>query len=60
MDSNIKSIHFETDQGVSEGMVFLYISNLEKLKELIAKIRKIEGVHQVMRIDNYISGESGF
>ncbi|MGC8865411.1 MAG: RelA/SpoT family protein [Bacteroidales bacterium] len=58
MDSNIKSIHFETEGGVSEGAVFLYISHLEKLKKLMSKIREIEGVQQVVRIDNYNAEEA--
>ncbi len=53
MDINIKSVNFESDGGVSGGIIMLYVNNTQQLENLINKIRKLEGVKKVMRIDNY-------
>ena len=53
MDINIKSIHFESDNGVSEGIFFLYVVNVDQLNNLINKLKKVNGVQSVTRIDNY-------
>ena len=58
MGINIKSMHFDSDEGVSEGVVFLFVQNTEQLNDIIHKIRKIEGVQSVSRIDNYSGLES--
>ncbi|HQF18073.1 MAG TPA: RelA/SpoT family protein [Bacteroidales bacterium] len=53
MDINIKSIHFESDNGVSEGIFFLYVVNVDQLNNLINKLKKVNAVQSVTRIDNY-------
>lgn len=57
MDINIKSVNFESDGGVSGGIIMLYVNNTLQLQNLMNKIKKLEGVKKVMRIDNYSESE---
>lgn len=47
---NMKSISFETDDGLFEGKIELYVYDTEQLESLILKFEQIEGVKQVTRI----------
>lgn len=53
MDINIKSVKFETDSGITQGEIMLFVSNTGQLASLISKIRKIEGVRKAFRIGGY-------
>lgn len=57
MNVNIKSVHFDTDEGVSEGIVFMYVQNTSQLNNIINRLRKVDGVQGVNRIDNYTGAE---
>lgn len=46
---NMRSIRFETNQGVFEGEIELFISNSEDLNQLIEKLSKIKGVESILR-----------
>ena len=46
---NMRSIHFETHDGIFEGNIYLYIHNVEDLNNIIAQITAIKGVHTVTR-----------
>jgi GTP diphosphokinase / guanosine-3',5'-bis(diphosphate) 3'-diphosphatase len=46
---NMRSIHFESHDGIFEGIIYLYIHNTEDLNNLIFNIMKIKGVHNVSR-----------
>ncbi len=46
---NMRSIHFESHDGIFEGTIFLYIHNKEDLNNLIYNIMNIKGVHNVTR-----------
>lgn len=46
---NMRSIHFESHDGIFEGTIYLYIHNTEDLNNLIFNIMKIKGVHNVTR-----------
>ncbi len=46
---NMRSIHFESHDGIFEGTIYLYIPNTEDLNNLIYNIMKIKGVHNVTR-----------
>jgi GTP pyrophosphokinase len=48
---NMKSLSFETLDGVFHGDIQLYVHDTEDLDELIKKIVRIKGVNQVTRID---------
>lgn len=49
---NMKSISFETKDGLFQGKIMLYVYDSEHLMQLIEKIEQIEGVKTVDRIDN--------
>ncbi|MCB9223576.1 MAG: RelA/SpoT family protein [Crocinitomicaceae bacterium] len=47
---NMKSISFETEDGLFTGKIELYVFDTEQLESLILKFEQIEGVRQVTRI----------
>jgi GTP pyrophosphokinase len=52
MNVNMRSINFETDDGIFEGKIILYVYDTEHLHQLIEKLKKVKGVLQVERMDN--------
>jgi GTP pyrophosphokinase len=48
---NIRSISIESEEGVFEGIVKLYVNDIEQLHILINNIRKLEGVIQIQRME---------
>ncbi|MBN1250880.1 MAG: bifunctional (p)ppGpp synthetase/guanosine-3',5'-bis(diphosphate) 3'-pyrophosphohydrolase [Bacteroidales bacterium] len=50
MDVNMKSIFVESNNGIYEGNVVLYVSNLKSLNKLILKIKKVKGITSVVRV----------
>ena len=51
-DVNMRSLHFESHDGVFEGLIHLYVHNTEDLNNLIMKLIKIKGLDNVKRIEN--------
>ena len=51
LNVNMKSISFESNDGVFDGKVVVYVHDTDHLKNLIVKLRKVEGVLTVERID---------
>jgi GTP pyrophosphokinase len=51
MDLNMKSINLNAAEGLFEGTVMLYISNVDNLNVLIDELRKIEGSDKVYRMN---------
>ncbi len=49
---NIRSINMKAAEGVYEGQIMLYINNTTHLQELIDRIRQVDGVESVKRIDH--------
>lgn len=47
---NIKGLSIETNDGVFEGVISLYVHSVEDMKSVRAKMLKIEGVKSVKRI----------
>jgi GTP pyrophosphokinase len=47
---NMKSISFETEAGLFEGKIELFVYDTEQLDELILKFEQIEGIQQVKRV----------
>ncbi|WP_066759513.1 RelA/SpoT family protein [Crocinitomix algicola] len=47
---NMKSISFESNDGIFEGKIMLYVYDTEHLDELILKFEQIDGVKSVERI----------
>lgn len=50
MDLNMRSITLETSEGVVNGVITLYVQNVENLNHLMDSIAKLEGVENVKRI----------
>lgn len=48
-DVNMKSISFESNDGIFEGKIMLYVYDTEHLDELILKFEQIDGVKSVER-----------
>ena len=49
---NIRSLNIESNDGVFEGTIMLFVHDTEHLKKLIKKIEKLPGILSVVRIDN--------
>ncbi len=49
-DVNMKSISFESEDGVFEGKILLYVYDTEHLDKLVEKFEQIDGVKSVDRI----------
>jgi len=49
---NMRSIHFETKDGIFEGMIHLYVHNTADLNNLMMKISSLKGVENVARVEN--------
>ena len=52
---NCRSINFETIDGVFEGKIMLYVQNLDTLHELLERLRGVDGIQHVGRINSYRS-----
>ncbi|MFO8087706.1 MAG: RelA/SpoT family protein [Bacteroidales bacterium] len=50
LNVNIRSLEIKSHDGLSEGIIMLYLSNTDHLKSLINKLEKIDGVQKVQRI----------
>lgn len=51
LKTNIRSITISTDDGVFEGNLVLYVQDLDHLRRLIDRIKRIEGIHGVYRFE---------
>jgi GTP pyrophosphokinase len=49
---NMRSVQFETTDGIFKGELFLYIHNTDDLNNLISQLKKIKGIENVSRIKN--------
>jgi GTP pyrophosphokinase len=49
---NMRNINIDTNDGIFEGNIKLYVQGTDQLNHLIAKLKEVDGVEQVMRIDN--------
>jgi GTP diphosphokinase / guanosine-3',5'-bis(diphosphate) 3'-diphosphatase len=52
---NMRSINFDTDDGIFEGTIMVYVHDTNHLTQLISKLKKVQGVLSITRID----GENG-
>lgn len=50
-NTNIKSINIDTNDSLFEGIVTLYVENIEHLARIIDRLKKIKGVYSVARLD---------
>ena len=49
---NMRTVHFETKDGIFEGMIHLYVHNTADLNNLMMKIASLKGVENVARVEN--------
>ncbi|MFB6320374.1 RelA/SpoT family protein [Saccharicrinis sp. FJH54] len=50
-DVNMREVHFGSHDGVFEGIIHLYVHNVEDVNNLIFKIVKIKGITNVQRVE---------
>jgi len=48
---NMRSINFDTDDGMFEGTVMVYVHDTKHLNHLIGNLRRVSGVTRVERVD---------
>lgn len=53
LNLNMRSINFESSEGVFEGTIMVYVQNLNSLNDLISKLKQIKGIDKVNRINSY-------
>ena len=51
LKTNIRSITVDTEDGIFEGTIVLYVSDLEHLRRLIGRIKRIDNIHGVYRFE---------
>jgi GTP diphosphokinase / guanosine-3',5'-bis(diphosphate) 3'-diphosphatase len=49
---NMRSINFDTDDGLFEGTIMVYVHDTKHLNHLISNLKKVKGVSNVERIDD--------
>jgi len=49
---NMRTIKFDTHDGIFEGELFIYIHNAQDLQNLIAELTKIKGIDKIERVEN--------
>lgn len=50
LNVNMKSVSFESNDGIFEGKIMLYVTDTKNLFELIKRLKEIDGVKQIDRI----------
>ncbi len=48
---NMRTVHFDTHDGIFEGDLYLYIHSVQDLHELISRLMKIKGIDKIERIE---------
>ncbi len=51
LNVNMRSISFDTNDGIFEGRIMAFVHDTNHLTNLMSKLRKVEGVNRVRRID---------
>ena len=51
---NMRTVHFDTHDGIFEGDLYLYIHNVQDLNELISRLKKIKGIDTIERIEKIL------
>ena len=51
LKTNIRAITIDSDDGVFEGTLVLFVNDLEHLRRLIDRLKQIDGVHGVYRFE---------
>lgn len=48
---NMRSINFDTDDGLFEGTIMIYVHDTKHLNQLIENLQKVKGINKVTRVD---------
>lgn len=48
---NMRTVHFDTHDGIFEGDLYLYVHNVQDLNDLIVRLLKIKGIDSAERIE---------
>ncbi|MEI6019947.1 MAG: bifunctional (p)ppGpp synthetase/guanosine-3',5'-bis(diphosphate) 3'-pyrophosphohydrolase [Bacteroidota bacterium] len=48
---NMRSINFDTDDGLFEGTIMVYVHDTKHLNHLIENLKKVKGINKVLRVD---------
>lgn len=48
---NMRMIHFDTRDGIFEGVIHLYVHNTDDLNKIVSQISQLKGVESVMRME---------
>lgn len=51
---NMRSITVDTDQGIFNGTIMIYVNDTQHLEELIERIKEVKGISEVMRFDSEV------
>ena len=51
LKTNIRSITVDSEDGIFEGTIVLYVADLRHLQRIIARIHRVQGVHGVYRFE---------
>jgi GTP pyrophosphokinase len=51
MKVNMRSIYFDSDDGIFEGRITLFVQDTRHLDELIQKLKKVDGIISVDRMN---------
>lgn len=55
---NMRSIRFDTDDGIFEGTIMVYVHDTRHLTDLIRKLRNVPGVNSASRLQGNIAEQS--
>lgn len=48
---NMRMVHFDSRDGIFEGMIHLYVHNTDDLSNIVTRISQLQGVETVMRME---------
>ena len=51
---NMRSITVDTDQGIFNGTIMIYVNDTQHLEDLIERIKDVKGISEVMRFDSEV------
>ena len=52
MNLNMRSISFDSEDGVFEGRIMVYVHDTAELEDLTARLSALEGILEVSRFDS--------
>lgn len=51
LNINMRNVTFQASEGIFEGSISCYIKNSQELNDLITKLKQIDGIHSVVRVN---------